>query len=305
MSGSITPPRDPPRLSGPGKLLTRAVFDDKSGHLLVLHSRQYRKGLPPHLAPHGADHRIPISTRAAWARVRFGGLNGWIALLFMVGSLCFGVAGMQAAFPDGGFVFLRAVPVQNLVFFIGSAFFTSAAFLQWQQSIQADLRTAHLARGRWRWWDWRPHDAGYMASFTQFIGTILFNLNTGDPFLFSGGWLTQDIAVWTPNMIGSILFLVSSIYACIEVGQKFWSFEPRSFSWWIAQSNLIGSVFFQLSAILSISLPAAASTGSQGLAFYASLCTALGALGFFLAAFLMLPEQADQPQHPEAGSRLG
>ncbi len=173
MPDAAMTPSEKPQLFGPGRLITRAVFSHESGHLLVLHGRSYRKGLAPHLAPQGSDHRIPISARVDWARVRFTGLNGWMACLFMIGSLCFGVAGMQAAFPESGFPAMRTVSSQNGVFFVGSLFFTVAAFLQWQQSIQADLQYSHLPRKRWRWRAWRPRDAGYMAAVTQFIGTIL------------------------------------------------------------------------------------------------------------------------------------
>lgn len=285
-----------PRLAGPRKWITRAVFDHPDGSHTVVGSRQYRKGIPPHHSPPARDHLIPISSPAAFRKIRCANLSEWIAVLFMVGSACFTVAAFQAAWPGSGFGSLRTTFAQNLTFFIGSWFFTAAAGLQWLQCIRADLSCCHLPRGRRRWFDWRPRDCGYMACCTQFAGTLLFNLNTGDPLFLRGGWLAEDAAVWTPNFLGSILFLVSSVFGCIEAGQKFWALEPRNFSWWIAEINLLGSVFFQASAFLSITLWFALPGWT---AFAASLATALGGICFFLAAALMLPEQADEPQHPE------
>lgn len=283
-----------PRFAGPGRLVTRAVIDlaDGRGHW-VLGARQFRKGIPPHHAQAGHDHLVPASKIH---QVRIPGmrnLNDWIAVLFMIGSACFLIAGVQAAFPDAGFPALRTAHTQNLVFFIGSIFFTSAAGLQLLQSIRHDVRQAHQTSGTHSWWDWRPNDPGYMASLTQFAGTLLFNLNTGNPLWLRGGWLAEDALVWIPNFFGSILFLISSIYGCLEIGQRWFAFQPRNVSWWIAQANLLGSVLFQVSAFLSITLPDALP---QIWSTAASLCTASGAVGFFLAAALMIPEQADHPE---------
>lgn len=282
-----------PRFAGPGKLVTRAVIDLADGHgHWVLGARQFRKGIPPHHAQPGCDHVIPDSRIRRLRPPGMRHLNDWIAVLFMIGSACFLIAGVQAAFPDAGFPMLRVVQAQNLVFFIGSIFFTSAAGLQLLQSIRHDVRRAHQDQENRAWWDWRPNDPGYMASLTQFAGTLLFNLNTGNPLWLRGNWLDEDLLVWTPDFIGSVLFLVSSIYGCLEVGQRLFAFQPRNVSWWIAQANLLGSILFQVSAFLSIALPYALP---QIWSITASLCTAGGAAGFFVAAALMIPEQADHP----------
>lgn len=278
------------------------MFPTGEGGHLVLGSRQYRKGIPPHYAPAGCDHHVPISRRGAWRKFRLRNLNEWIAVLFIIGSSCFAIAGFQAADPNGGLPVLRGAGAQNLTYFIGSLFFTTAAFLQWQQSIQHDLRAAHLPPGPWKWWDWRFNDAGYMASVTQFVGTLLFNLNTGIPLGFAGTWLQQDLTVWACNLAGSALFLISSLYGWVEVGHRWLVVEPRNFSWWIAASNLIGSVLFGISAVLSVQLPTPLPGEINTLA---SLNTAWGAIGFLVAAVLMLPEQADEPVHRSGATAPG
>ena len=99
------------------------------------------------------------------------------------------------------------------IFFIGSLFFTSAAWLQFLEAINGDILDIN-ARGirkkGWRWFAWKPHNAGYSSSLIQLAGTILFNYNTFDAMLPEVGWKEENILIWTPDLIGSICFLVSS-----------------------------------------------------------------------------------------------
>lgn len=288
-----------PSWHGPGLLITRAVEDLGDGTCRVTGGRQFRKGIGSYISPIGSHHRVSHSSRRAFGISGWGGLNDWIAVLFLTGSFLFGLGAVGAMLEGTGFGLLRTVFSQNVTFFTGSIFFTSAAYLQWRQAVSRDLRKVGLSEGRaGTWWEWRPRDCGYMAGFTQLVGTLLFNFNTGDPIFFPGGWMEQDVVVWTPNMIGCGFFLAASIYACIEVGQGFWVVEVRNISWWVAWCNLAGSVFFQLSAFASLELPGASGVWA---AFPANLFTALGAFGFFLAAALMIPEARDRPVHPEMG----
>lgn len=48
---------------------------------------------------------------------------------------------------------------------------------------------------QWRWFAWRPRNAGYLASLIQFIGTLLFNFNTADAMISGLSWLQQDIFI--------------------------------------------------------------------------------------------------------------
>jgi hypothetical protein len=72
-------------------------------------------------------------------------------VLFMVGSLCFALGSIP------GYASLVEASVVGTTFFIGSIFFTSAAFLQLVQSARAI-----------DWW----------ASMIQLVGTVWFNVNT-------------------------------------------------------------------------------------------------------------------------------
>ena len=282
------------RNSTPGPFLTSVIQTLDDGHRLVFLSRRHRKRLPPlHLNSVG----VPVLTmvpRSPW--VRFWAprrLAWWIALLFIVGSTCFAYGGFGANWPQALPPGMAAAPVIGILFFVGSLFFTSAAGLQLLEAINgdvADLCTAGAGhRPAWQWFAWKPRNAGYLASLIQFAGTLLFNFNTGDALLTGLGWVEEDILIWVPNMVGSICFLAASYLALMEVSHGWWSFEPRQVAWWVVIINLLGSVAFQISALYGFFPP----PPGAGWAWDANLWTFIGALCFFGASYLMIPELFD------------
>ena len=80
---------------------------------------------------------------------------------------------------------------------------------------------------------------------------------------------------------------MASYLALIEVSHRFWSFQPRQVGWWIASINLLGSVAFMLAAVFSFFLP---SSGNAEWLWGANLFTLVGAVCFFVASYLMIPE---------------
>jgi hypothetical protein len=134
-----------------------------------------------------------------------GSLTWWIASLFAVGSVCFLVA------PFPGFVQHFGSGVDGMVYFVGSIFFTAAAFGQLTDAIT--VRHAHRgARPRsWRVWRWDVEPLDFWAALVQFIGTICFNVSTG--FAIDSTLDEHQVArlVWRPDVYGSIAFLVPAI----------------------------------------------------------------------------------------------
>ena len=61
-------------------------------------------------------------------------------------------------------------------------------------------------------------------------------------------------------------------------------------SWWIALLNLGGSVAFGVSAVAAYVVP---ESGEPRNAALVNLGTFVGALGFLISAFLLLPERTD------------
>src|SRR6476469_2919232 len=94
-------------------------------------------------------------------------LGWWVAVLFMVGSTCFAVGAFTP------FAAAAGPYTTGVVFFVGSIFFTSAAYGQFVQSIND-------SDGRRRLFAVRPHQAAWWATSVQLVGTLWFNLNTFD-----------------------------------------------------------------------------------------------------------------------------
>lgn len=258
-------------------------------HRLFL-SRAHRKGLLPiHVGRDGVARAAAIIAHPwlhFWAPTR---LAWWIGVLFMVGSAHFAVGSLICNWPEwlpAGLANANA----GRVFFAGSIFFTTAAALQLLEAINgdiADIKVGAHRRPGWRWVAWKPRNAGFSAAFSQFVGTLLFNVNTAAPLLVGSGWKTQMLWVWIPNLAGCILFLLSSYIALVEVSHGFFSFQPRRIEWWIAIINMAGSVAFMVSALFAFVLP---NTGNLVWEWGANLYTLLGAACFFSAAYLMIPE---------------
>ena len=288
-----TSPERAVRSRGPGPFITHRLQKLPSGFYLAATSRRHRKGLPAHQVETPAHARqprpaSPVAFRRLWAPKRIG---WWVALLFASGSIHFMIGALAATWPNASPGALRDAGTLGWIFFVGSIFFTGAAWLQWLEALNGDVATA-LTDGPkpWKWFGWRPRNLGYLACLVQLAGTILFNFNTADAMIPGLSWQQQDLLIWTPNMIGSICFLVASYLAYAEVSHGAGSFAPRSIGWWISIINLAGSVAFQVSALHSFVGPA---PSSHEMLFWSTLWTAIGALCFLVGAYLLIPEVFD------------
>ncbi|MDJ0573594.1 MAG: hypothetical protein QNJ65_00325 [Xenococcaceae cyanobacterium MO_234.B1] len=123
------------------------------------------------------------------------------------------------------------------------------------------------------------------------MGTVLFNVNTFDAMLPNLGWLQQDLLIWTPNVFGSILFLISGYLAFIETCHLHWAWKPASISWWVTFVNLLGCVGFMLSAVFAFVPPRVPSFDAVTISVTFTL---IGAIGFLIGSLLMLPETAKE-----------
>lgn len=191
--------------------------------------------------------------------------NWWIAVLFMIGAALFalGCVFFLSNFQDKS--------VLDTVFFVGSIFFTSAAFTQFRRAIIA-----------------RAGKVVYWSGLSQLIGTLMFNMNTFDAF-FDLSWVERDLLIWTPNILGSILFQISGSLAMFAICKRWWSWQFYSITWWIGFVNLIGCAAFFVSAMLAFSLVIPIP---PAMVVWSTSFTLLGALCFFIGAFLMWPEMS-------------
>ena len=154
----------------------------------------------------------------------------WMGLLFAIGSTCFLVGPLPA------YVDLVGVAADGVTFFVGSLFFTAGGLFQTALS-RRDMRTA-------------PHGAAaFWAAAVQSAGTLFFNASTFramDTALSSGDY---DQMVWRPDALGSICFLVSALIAYAASPRRGWRPARGEAGWWMPWVNLLGCVFFGISAV--------------------------------------------------------
>ena len=193
-------------------------------------------------------------------------LAGWdrlIAAGFALGSLCFIVG------PFPGVVQLVGPGADAVIFFAGSILFTFAA--------SVELRQATLRRGA-RF----GADATWWSAAVQWIGTLLFNLDTYDAMRTGLSSHQEDRLIWTPDLIGSVCFLVSGALAYRVATRG----AHRGRGWHMAVINLAGCVLFMVSAVASYVVP---DTGSILALAAANWTTSLGAACFLICAVLLWP----------------
>jgi hypothetical protein len=215
---------------------------------------------------------------ALWAPQR---LSWWIAWLFAAGSACFLVA------PFPGFLQLVGPTADGAVFFAGSLLFTSAAALQWLETINADRGPAQAAGRRLRLVTFEPRRIDWWSSGIQLVGTLFFNATTFRALQTGLDSPSYDRLVWRPDALGSVCFLVSGYLAYAEVAGGLLSRPRRTLESAIVTVNLAGCLAFGVAAVGAYVLP---STGSTVSVVAVNGFTALGALCFLIGSLLMLPE---------------
>jgi hypothetical protein len=216
-----------------------------------------------------------------------GAIGWWIGVLFAIGSIFFAVG---SAPPYINWV---GPHTDALTYFVGSIFFTTAAFLQYFETVNI-MRVPKTKdiREEIKLFTWEPRRIDWVASVVQFTGTLFFNIST---FFAINLLLTvQQLnhQVWAPDIYGSICFLIASSLVWIEVGHGLFSFNWKNLSWQIAILNLIGSVAFGISAINAFIVP---TTGEPVSFAVQNWGTFVGGVCFLIAAVLLLPERTMDP----------
>ncbi len=257
---------------GPWPFITHARLGE-----LIINARAHRKRLRA---------RVP-GLAWLWQPSRLG---WWIAWSFAIGSSCFMVSALLAnvSMPPEPFTL-------NLIFAIGAVFFTAAAWGQFLEAVNAppslELYDETPSPRPFRFFGFRPRMVGYWASLVQWIGTITFNVMTLNAFIPGLNSAGEDLATWTPDMIGSICFLIASFLALIEVCHRWFCMQLKDMGWWIAMLNLLGSIAFQLSALYAYIPP----SGNEAISpWLNNFWTALGAACFLVASLMLLPEAAPE-----------
>ncbi len=195
----------------------------------------------------------------------------------MVGSACFAVG----SFPPTASALGNAA---GSVFFVGSIFFTSAAYLQYYEATNQGSHVEGHGRTR-RLIGIQTQSIGWWATAIQLIGTLWFNVSTFNA-LRDLATRQEEALVWAPDAFGSICFLVASGLALTEICNKLWCWKPQLLVWRIGAINMIGSIAFGISAVGAFIVP---ETGELNNAAVANSFTFVGAVMFLIGAALLIP----------------
>ena len=190
----------------------------------------------------------------------------WMALLFATGSLCFLIG------PFPGFVDLVGPDADAVTFFAGSVLFTAGGALQTALALPERHRSA-AGRAAWR------------VAIVQSAGTLFFNVTTYQSMHTALTQPDYDRLVWRPDAFGSVCFLVSGAIAYHASDRHGWAPVRTGPGWWEPLVNLLGCVFFGVSAVAGYVVPA---TGSMIDLAAANWNTSLGAACFLACAVATL-----------------
>jgi hypothetical protein len=186
----------------------------------------------------------------------------WMAVCFALGSACFLIG------PFPGYAQLVGDRADAVTFFVGSILFTIGGGLQswlaWPGRRQA-------GNGR----------AAWFSAVIQSAGTLFFNVTTYQALHTALTNSEYNRLVWRPDWRGSICFLISGAIAYRASPRHGWLPTRGGAGGWQPAINLLGCVFFGVSAVAGYVVP---STGSMISQAAANWNTALGAACFLACA---------------------
>jgi hypothetical protein len=286
--------------------MTSGTSGDRTGSLVTVVERGLGPFVTERTATRADGTLARWQSRLARKRARHpdestwwapGALGWWIAVLFAIGSACFAVAAVPSLATAVG------AETDNLIYFVGSIFFTTAGLLLYAEVVGVhDVGIGGFGARCRRLLTFQPHRIDWLAAVIQSVGTVFFNVSTGHAFFGSFDSATSaNHAIWRPDVLGSICFLVSSYLSYAEVCHGVARWQPTNLSWWITIGNLLGSVAFGVSAVASRFVTADELRNPT----WTTLGTFIGGLCFLGASILLLPERTEAAARAEALTPVG
>ncbi|MFG2230774.1 hypothetical protein ACGFNX_12260 [Streptomyces sp. NPDC048723] len=272
-------------VEGAGPFITRRTWRRPEGETVVWDSRLARKrGTLSVRGPGDTAGRVSTADPGALRRLRR--LNVVASGAFVIGGALFAVGAADSQFGSGDPL------VSAWVYLVGGLFFSTGGYVSVLQVLNAPRHAkggGFLVAAGWRWWGYEPMRLDWLSTFVLFTGTLVFGVNLLDSFL--EGLTVREVnrLIWTPDVIGCVLFLVSGHLAFAEICHRPWPcLRSRSLGWWVVAVNQFGSILFMVSALAAFTRPATGSLVNVDIANWATLT---GALCFSLGGVLQLFER--------------
>jgi hypothetical protein len=202
--------------------------------------------------------------------------NAVAATAFLIGGSLFALG---AALAQAGFDPTACATI----YLVGGVFFSTGGYTSVLQVVNEPGEGVPQS-ARWRWWSREPRRLQWLSAVALFTGTLVFAINLVDSFIEELTPAAADRLVWSPDMVGCALFLVSGHLAMAGIAGGFWRvWRRRDLGWWIIAVNQIGSVLFMVSAVASFVRPSSGDALSTGIANWGTLT---GALCFAVAGLM-------------------
>ncbi len=196
--------------------------------------------------------------------------NAIAATAFIVGGSLFCIGALLAQADVGGPRLAAAV------FAAGGVFFTTGGYT-------SVLLVVNARGGKWRWWSVEPGRLDWASAVALFVGTLYFGASLLAALI--GDLTTAQIhrLVWSPEVIGCVLFLLSGHLALTEMHRDRPRGRRADLGWWIVVVNQAGSALFMAAAIAAFVRP---STGDELAVGIANWATFTGAACFAAAGVM-------------------
>lgn len=222
----------------------------------------------------------PIGSEARRLRL----VNAVAATAFVVGGSLFAIG---AALAQSG----ASPDLYLYVYLVGGVFFSGGGYASLVQVANEPDEPEGFLPSDWRWWSREPWRLSWLSALVLFAGTLVFAVNLIDSLIQDLGAAAEDRLVWSPDMVGCALFLVSGHLAMVAIGgRRFW--RRRDLGWWIVAVNQLGSILFMVSAVASFVRP---SSGDELAVGVANWGTFSGALCFAIAGAM---QEFEHPAGP-------
>jgi hypothetical protein len=217
--------------------------------------------------------------------------NGVAATAFLIGGSLFALG---AALAQAGVDPTACATV----FLVGGVFFSTGGYTSVLLVVNEPGEGVPPS-ARWRWWSREPRRLQWLSAVALFAGTLVFAIDLIDSFIEELTPAAADRLVWSPDMVGCALFLVSGHLAMAGIAGGFWRvWRRRDLGWWIIAVNQLGSVLFMVSAVASFVRPSSGDALSTGIANWGTLT---GALCFALAGLMQELEHPLGPRRRREG----
>jgi hypothetical protein len=182
----------------------------------------------------------------------------------------------------------------DLVYLVGGFFFSLGGYASVLQAGNAPTDIdpdGALTSARWRWWEFRPHNLGWLSAAVLFLGTLLFAVSLVAAFAQGLPPRQSNTWIWIPDMLGCVCFLVSGHLALLEICHGHIGVRPHEIGWWIVAVNQVGSVLFFLAGVAAYTRPATSTAVNLGLANWG---TFLGAVCFVIGGVVQAFDKPEQ-----------